>query len=145
MPLHESQTLTVAIHCPFERANAYLCQPPNFAQWAAGLGSGVQQRNGRWFAQTPAGEVEIQFTDPNPFGVLDHTVFIPNHPPVYVPLRVISNGDGCQVTLTLFRTPDFTDDKFAQDVQLVRQDLATLKNLLEHPADSAPPAPPRTQ
>jgi hypothetical protein len=48
---------------------------------------------------------------------------------VYVPLRVVANGDGSE--LTLFRQPQMSDDKFEADTEWVQRDLATLKQLLE--------------
>jgi hypothetical protein len=50
---------------------------------------------------------------------------------VYVPLRVVANGDGSELTLTLFRQPQMSDDKFEADSEWVQRDLATLKRLLE--------------
>jgi hypothetical protein len=133
MPIHESKVISVSINCPLDRASAFLSKPENFPQWAAGLASGLARDGDQWIAQTPGGEAVIRFTGPNPFGVLDHTVLPPAGQPVYVPMRVVANGDGCDVTLTLFRAPDWSDQKFNEDVQWVRNDLATLKKLLETP------------
>jgi hypothetical protein len=51
---------------------------------------------------------------------------------VYVPLRVIPNGSGSELLFTIFRSPDMTDEKFAEDIGLVERDLNTLKQILEH-------------
>ena len=50
---------------------------------------------------------------------------------VYVPLRAVANGDGCEVTMTLFRQPGMTDAEFVRDQGLVRKDLEALKAVLE--------------
>ncbi len=131
MATSESRILSIDIDCPFERANAFLSRPETFPQWAAGLAEGLEQRDGRWLARTPVGEVEIRFTAPNPYGVLDHTVFPPGVRPVYVPMRVVPNGTGCQVMLSLFREAGWSDQKFAADLELVQRDLKALKELLE--------------
>jgi hypothetical protein len=50
-----------------------------------------------------------------------------------MPLRVIENGAGAEVSLTLFRRPGMTDEKFAADADWVRRDLATLAARYEKP------------
>ncbi|MFX3897741.1 hypothetical protein ACJBU5_11230, partial [Streptococcus suis] len=50
---------------------------------------------------------------------------------VYVPLRVIPNNDGCEVSFTLFRMPDMSEGKFAEDAAWVLRDLTALKAVLE--------------
>jgi hypothetical protein len=64
---------------------------------------------------------------------MDHWVRLDAKRTVYVPLRVIENGDGAEVMLTLFRQPGMTDEKFAEDADWVRRDLERLKALAEHP------------
>lgn len=136
MPVHEFKTVGIFIDCPLERAYGFLCRPETFPQWAAGLGSGIERRGNQWIAATPAGEVEIRFTDRNPLGVLDHTVFPPGRSPVYVPMRVVEAGRGCLVLLTLFGMADWADQKFEADLALVRRDLEKLKQVLEFPVRS---------
>jgi hypothetical protein len=46
-------------------------------------------------------------------------------------MRVIANGAGSEVTLTLFRQPDMSDAKFAEDAEWVARDLRRLKDVLE--------------
>jgi len=48
---------------------------------------------------------------------------------IYVPLRIIQNGDGAEVLLTLFRQQDMTDAKFIADAEWVERDPLTLKAL----------------
>jgi hypothetical protein len=49
-------------------------------------------------------------------------------------MRLLQSNDACEITLTLFRQPTMTDEQFAADAAWVRRDLATLKSLLESPA-----------
>ena len=76
----------------------------------------------------------IRFSEPNPFGVLDHWVHPGAGAPIYVPLRVVANGDGCELMLTLFRQPDMSDEKYEADAEWVLRDLSAAKRLLEDPA-----------
>ena len=42
---------------------------------------------------------------------------------VYAPMRVVPDGDTCEVIFTVRRQPAMTDDELARDVGLVRADL----------------------
>lgn len=48
-----------------------------------------------------------------------------------VPLRVVGNGTGAEVLLTLFRQPGLSQARFRADQDWVRRDLAALKHLAE--------------
>ncbi len=86
----------------------------------------------RWIAHGPDGDVHVRFSPrKRPPGVLDHWVTLPDGTEISIPLRVVANGDGAEVTLTLFRVPGMDDATFARDQGLVAKDLATLKALLE--------------
>jgi hypothetical protein len=61
---------------------------------------------------------------------MDHAVDVGAGRLVHVPMRVIENGDGAEIMLTLFRQPGMDDAKFAADAEWVRRDLQTLKDLL---------------
>lgn len=109
-----------------------LWRPESFVLWASGLSSASLERDqDGWKAEGPEGPVRITFTDHNSFGVMDHWVDLGGGRIVYVPLRVISNAEGSEVQLTLFRQPDMSVEKFAQDEAWVRRDLAALKALAE--------------
>lgn len=125
------RTLSVSIECPPDKVYDFVANPENLPKWANGLGSSVTKTDGGWLVETPRGPVTVRFAERNGFGVLDHYVTVAPGVEVYVPLRVIANGSGSEVLFTLFRLPDMTDEKFAEDRKLVEQDLGTLKNLLE--------------
>ena len=67
--------------------------------------------------------------------MLDHVVTLGSGEEVRVPMRVVPNGDGSEVLLTVFRSPRSTDEEFAADAGQVERDLATLKHVLEQPDD----------
>jgi hypothetical protein len=50
---------------------------------------------------------------------------------IYVPMRVIADGDGSEVVLTVRRRPGMTDAEFKADGDAVAADLARLKRILE--------------
>ena len=127
----ESHTLSIRIGCPLQQAYAFLAQPENFPQWASGLGNSIHRAGAVWIAGSPQGPVTVRFTAPNAFGVLDHYVVLDNGEQITIPMRVIANGDGCEIVFTLFRLPAISDEKFAADIAWVQRDLQALKTLLE--------------
>ena len=123
--------LSQSIDCPLQQAYDFLCVPEHFCHWAAGLASGLQQIDGKWLATTAHGVMQIEFSHANAFGVLDHWVHVQPGVIVYVPLRLVANGNGCELTLSLFRQPGMREAQFAADAKLVRRDLLAAKQLLE--------------
>jgi len=81
--------------------------------------------------ETSGGAMAIKLAPQNDLGVLDHYLTPAGGETVYVPMRVVANGSGSEVLFTLFRLPGVGDEDYAADAALVRQDLDTLKGLLE--------------
>jgi hypothetical protein len=77
------------------------------------------------------GRVQVAFAPPNDFGILDHDVTLPSGEVVSNPLRVIPDGDDCEVVFTLRRTPGMTDAEFERDAAAVASDLRRLAQILE--------------
>lgn len=127
----EARKLSVAIERSAAEAYEFLWPPENFAKWASGLGGSLREADGAWVAQTPEGPVRVRFSEPNSFGVLDHSVELPSGTSVYIPLRVVPKEGGCELVLTLFRQPGMSDDKFAADAEWVMRDLQAAKRILE--------------
>ncbi|MEU3454782.1 SRPBCC family protein [Micromonospora sp. NPDC006766] len=127
----ESRHLSVYIDRPVGEVYAFVADPANLPRWAPGLGSSVVQMDDNWFVETPEGRVRVTFAPKNEYGVLDHEVLTPSGATVYVPLRAIASGTGCEVVFTLRRSPGMTDAEFDRDAALVNGDLALLKTVLE--------------
>jgi hypothetical protein len=130
--MSESQHLSTYIERPAAEVYAYVVNPANLPKWAAGLSGSIEQRDGRWFAESPMGEVEVTFAPENPYFVLDHEVKLSDGTTFNNPMRVIGHGTGCEVVFTLLRRPDQSDGDYEADATAIRTDLATLKELLEH-------------
>ena len=110
----------------------FVVDPRNLPSWAAGLAQGtVEQVDGHWVAESPMGRVTVSFAPANPFGVADHEVTLPTGEVVANPVRVIPNGDGCDVVFTIHRRAGVTAEAFAADARAVTTDLATLRRILE--------------
>jgi len=127
----QSRHLSVYIDRPVPEVYAFASDPANLPRWAPGLGTSVVEVDGAWFVETAEGRVRVTFAPDNDYGVLDHEVVTTSGETVYVPLRAIADGDGCEVVFTLRRSEGMTDAEFERDTALVSSDLALLKTVLE--------------
>jgi len=94
---------------------AYVADPAHLPRWAAGVTAAT----------------DVRFVPPNEHLVLDHDVTLPDGSVTRNAMRVLPDGDGCEVVFTLRRAPGTSDEAYDADAAAVRSDLATLKRLLE--------------
>ena len=127
----ESRQISESIDRPAAQVYDYAADPAHLPEWAPGLGRSVENVDGRWFVETPAGRAGVAFVERNEFGVLDHEVTLPSGDVIYNPMRVVPNGDGCEVVFSLRRLPGMSSEDFERDAGLVQADLTRLKQVLE--------------
>jgi hypothetical protein len=125
-----SRDIAVPIDRPAAEVARYARDPRNLPTWAGGLAAGIEEADGRWFAASPMGRVEVRFPSEEP-GILDHDVVLPSGEVVHNPLRVLPDGDGCRVVFTLIRRPGVSDEEFAADAAAVTADLERLRAVLQ--------------
>jgi hypothetical protein len=121
----------ISIERDWQAVYDFASEPANMPQWASGLASGLTPDGPDWIATGTLGTVRVRFAPRNAFGVIDHTVTVGPDLQVQNALRVVPNGDGCEVMFTLLQLEGMTDAQFAADAAHVAKDLATLKNLME--------------
>ena len=126
----QARTISVSIRCDARRVYDFVAKPEHLPDWAKGLCLSVK-KNGDWTAETLSGRVRIRFTERNDFGVLDHYVTLSTGATLHVPMRVVPNGSGSEVLLTIFRQKGMTEQQYAEDIRLVEQDLRNLKRIME--------------
>lgn len=127
-----ARTYSVTIDHDWQALYEMIWRPEFFPKWASGLAeSELREEDGCWLANGPEGPIRIRFTPHNIYGVMDHHVDLGSGDEVHVPLRVVANGKGAEVMLTLFRQPGMDDDRFAADIKWVNRDLRALKMLIE--------------
>lgn len=134
----ESRTISVSIDRNWNEIYESVWRPEDFPKWASGLSKSSLAKDGDvWKAEGPEGTVSIWFTGHNAFGIMDHYVKAGSAPEIYVPMRIIRNGDGADVQLTLFRQEGMSDARFAEDAEWVKRDLLALKSLVTLPPETA--------
>jgi len=130
--MHQRHIVQISIRRTFEEAYAFLADPLTYPKWAAVDGSTYRQVGPLdWAASTDFGERLVRFCERNSFGILDHAVYREGDTPVMMPMRVIPNGRGCELSFVFFRRPDFTNEQFVSAVEWVTADFLGLKALLE--------------
>jgi uncharacterized protein YndB with AHSA1/START domain len=137
--LSAARTISASIDCPPDRVYEFVSDPRNLPRWS--FFRAVTRAGQEWRAETPDGPVGFRFVERNTLGVLDHVVTLGSGEEVRVPMRVVPNGDGSEVLLTVFRSPGATEEALLADAQQVEKDLTTLKRLLEQSAAAAPVRP----
>jgi uncharacterized protein YndB with AHSA1/START domain len=127
--------ISITIRRPPDDVYAFAVSPENLPRWAMGLSGSIRQIDGEWVADSPMGKVKVRFVPRNPFGVLDHDVILESGITVRNPMRVVANGDGSELTFTVFKRPEMTEEEFTADAGAVTRDLEALKALLEAAQD----------
>ena len=131
-PTFPSRTLSVPIERAPKDVYRFASNPAHLPRWATTFCTSAKREKGKWVMETSLGPVEIRLAKKNALGVLDHVIVLPRGgAQLYVPMRVVANGAGCEVIFTLFRSPRMTKKRFMEDMALVERDLRTLKGLLE--------------
>jgi hypothetical protein len=132
MTTYTSRHITETIDRPPSDVYAFVSDPRTLPAWASGLSTTIERVGDEWVAESDLGRVTVAFVPDNPYGVLDHVVTLPDGTAVTNPLRVVPNGDGCDVVFSLFQAPGGDLDSFESDAAAVVRDLARLKVLLEN-------------
>jgi hypothetical protein len=102
----ETRTISISINRNWNDVYEAIWRPEGFPKWASGLSKSSLAKYGEvWKTEGPEGPegpITIRFTDNNVFGVMDHYVNVGIGSQIYIPLRIIPNGDGAEVLLTCF-------------------------------------------
>lgn len=128
--MYRAHTVSVAVAVDPGKAYAYASDPTNLPAWTPDFVKTIERRGELWIAQTVLGEARFRFCPTNTFGVLDHDVELRSGT-FHSPMRVIPNGLGCEILFTVLQLPGMTDEEFNADLETIRNDLKTLRTVLE--------------
>ena len=116
---------------PFDKVYEFLLDPSNWNQWAFGLGKNIRRSQDGWIADSRGGTAEVRFTPPEQLWRGRSHSHSPLGQCIYIPMRLIVNGTGCELLFTLFHESNLSDGQFASDAGFVQRDLNGLKRRLE--------------
>ena len=103
MTMSISRTISVSIRRDPKVVYEFILNLENFPRWARSTFQSINQLNGKWVAETAQGSVTIDLTERNNFGILDHFVKLSSGAVIFVPMRVIKNGEGSEVIFICFK------------------------------------------
>lgn len=124
-----ARTYSISIARDWRELYEAIWRPEIFPKWASGLTDSELRPDGAsWIADGPDGAIRVRFTPHNELGVMDHVIDTGDNQHVHIPLRIVPNGDGAEVMLTLFRQPGMSDEVFARDAKWITRDLRRLRD-----------------
>jgi hypothetical protein len=127
----KSKTINTSIQSSPKTVYDFVSDLRNLPKWAPSTFPSIKEVNGEWLVDTTGGQNKVMPTERNNFGILDHNVQLASGEEVYIPIRVVKNGDGSEIMLTIFQTPEMTAEVFAGDLNVVEKDLGHLKAIIE--------------
>ncbi len=134
MTLLKSKTLSISINSKPKTVYEFVLNLENLPKWAKMFCRSIKLLNGEWIAEVLQEQAKVRITKRNDFGILDHYVKLlssPNVDEVFVPMRVVQNGDGSEVIFTIFELAGMAEERYAEDIRMVEQDLKNLKSIVE--------------
>jgi hypothetical protein len=129
--MNKSKTMSTSIKSDPKTVYDFVSNLENLPRWASSTFPTIKEVNGEWVVDTQNGRNKVMITERNNFGILDHHVKLTSGIEVYVPMRVVKNGDGSEVMLTVFQASEMTEEGYTKDIQTVEKDLDHLKTLIE--------------
>ena len=129
--ISRSTIKSVDIAATPERVFAFLADPMNWPRYAVVNLRSVTKGEGGWHnALTKFGEGQIRIEAAEEHGIFDHVWKDPQATwKVYS--RVVPNGEGSTVMMTLFQPPVMTDAQFDAAMKEMDVEMAKLKELME--------------
>lgn len=119
------------IQAPPEKVYAFIADPMNWPRYAVVNLRSVSPGLDGWFnVVTKFGEGQLKVNGVKEFGLFDHVWKDPQATwQVYG--RVVPNGAGSTVIMTLFRPPVMSDEMFDHSMKEMDVEMAKLKEILE--------------
>ncbi len=133
MPTMTTETLTVTIDASADAVSKDLANPATHPEWATDFfaGPATAGNDDTWTVNVPmmGGEVAMKVDADVANGRIDlylAPLGAPFGPPL--PVRVIPNGDGCDVLFTLARFPGQPDAAWSDGLASMQRELIALKS-----------------
>ena len=130
-----SVTMSVTIDLRAQDVHAFLSNAANWPRWAVVnvLSATPAREPGWWEISTPDGSAELRIRADAATGIVDHDFRDPSEPGslATVPARVLANGRGADVVMTIVQPSEVDSEAFDRVLESVETELAMLKKHLE--------------
>jgi RNA recognition motif-containing protein len=117
----------------------FLANPQNLPRWNRAFCRSVRRQGDKWIMESAEGSVAVKFLRDDRAGVLDQVMGKAGREWM-LPLRVLPNGQGTEVVLTLIQGTEDSENEFHRQLNRAQQGLRDLKDALEKPGSRRPAA-----
>lgn len=131
MSLYKFDTVSVSINSKPEKVWQFVADLNNWKQFSD-FGKNLDQVDEtQWVAHTSQGDVKVIPHFDKDRLLLDHECILANSDEQFIPYRVVPNGTGSELIMTNQQTDSVSDEEYAEQLDWMREELATIKKLLE--------------
>lgn len=129
-----SSIKSIDIKAAFDKVYDFLAEPLNWPQYAVVNLRSVERGEKGWYKTvTRFGEGHLKIDPVKEWGILDHTWKDPQASWA-VPTRVVANGKGATVMMTIYKPTFMSDAQFDQAMKEMDIEMNKLKEILEQKA-----------
>ena len=128
-----SETLSVQIASPAAKAYHFVADPATMPLWAVHNVKSIRPLGqNEWEIETPRGKGRLIPHFEPAFGILDHEFVDPKEGSWGATARIVPAGaKDCVYVITLVKPPAMPAEAFRQGMQLVQDELETMRRILE--------------
>ena len=132
--LFRFDTFSVSINASPEKVWGFVSDLNNWRQFSD-FGKDIEQISDlEWVAHTSQGDVRVLPHFDKDKLLLDSTCIIPSGEKQFIPYRVVPNSDGSELIMTNQQTESVSDEDYDQQIEWMKTELETIKQILETPA-----------
>lgn len=129
--LYTFDTVSISIQAKPEKVWEFIADITNWKLFSD-FGKNIEQINGvEWIAHTSQGDIRVIPKFDRDRLLLDQVCILASGEEQYIPYRVVPNGDGCELIMSNFKGSTSSDDEYAEQMHWLKQELLTIKELLE--------------
>jgi hypothetical protein len=131
-PMQRAEVVSLPIARPIETVYEFLLAPENFGRWAFVGDVEMRDLGGNdWAVETSVGPRILNLATRNDQFVLTHTARLPGGVPHPIPMRLMRNGEGTQLTHVFLQYEGQSEAEWRSAIEWVTADLGALKSYLE--------------
>ena len=127
----KAKTYSITIACDPKKVFNFVAKPENLSQWATGFCRKIARDAQHWIVDSPQGKIRMRYVADEKTGVVDFYMSPAPGVEGVATSRVIPNGKEAEYLFTMFQAPDMSDELFEKEGQVLQEELANLKSILE--------------
>jgi cold-inducible RNA-binding protein len=122
-----SKTLTASLEASVAQIYSRIADPDQLAQWHTAFCRSLRKENGACMVESPRGLVPVRFLRDDRAGILDLVMTLLETIEFQTAIRVLANGTGSEVLMTLIQPAGLPDAAFHEQVRWAESALRNLR------------------